>query len=231
MSNRSKLALAATGVLAVLAPSVALAAVTTFTDRAAFLGAAGSPVVTEDFSSFTSRTVINPGVPRQTGNVAVEYTIFGAGSGSSSASIDSRNNPSNSTSFGPGNDGYRLQFQIGATGNTNSTEVAVVFPTPVTAFGGDFGVGSFTLQADLVTSNGDVVDFDSLRSGYNTVGFVGITSDTPFTRVTFRDSTPADFNSVILTADNLAFAPVPEPTALGLAGVAALGLAARRRRA
>ncbi len=108
-------------------------------------------------------------------------------------------------------------FPDDAFGGTPS--FTLTFDSPVTAFGAD----TFFINSDLpVTVDGQTFG-TATDIGLVGDGFIGFTSPTPFSSVTFGP----EFDSFRL--DNLTFDVVPEPTSLALLGLGGLTLLRRRR--
>lgn len=193
----------------------ALAAITVFTDRAAFETAVGGTVVTETFEA------------SPLGALAVGTTDLGL----VSMTIDGNSEGTNEIrDFGNVNGSREFHGDID-TGA--ATFIDVTFDLPlVRGFGGDF---ASTTTGDLltVTVAGTTIEFDNFLSGDGD-GFLGVTSDVPFANITFRSEDLTSFGEAF-QLDNLSFAPpaaaVPEPSTLLMGGmVALLGLGYARRR-
>lgn len=203
------------------------AAVVTYTsNRAAFLTAAGGTSVLEDFSGYNTRTIINPNTSNNTGKFTVTYNLTGT-QVADSVSIQTR---AQTGGLGPTMNGYRLQTFITNGLPTRGSTVTLTFPEPISAFGADFGIASFTFISEILLSDGTIIDLDALVSGFGTVRFVGFTTTTPITSLTLRDAVN-DFNSNSINLDDVVYVPtssIPEPGGLG--ALAALSTLALRRR-
>lgn len=191
----------------------ATAALTTYTDRASFLAAAG-PVTTETFNSAAEEASF------QTSPV-----VFG---------------PLSVQGYGDQLDRHFVdippsQFpEFNSDGTTNLSAFVTIggglvftFASPITAWGADFAA----LQNDIfrtIIIAGGVTLTPPVKAG-NVRSFYGFVSDVAFTTVTFAGSTGDGFS-----IDNVSFggAAVPEPAswAMLIAGFALVGATARRRR-
>jgi hypothetical protein len=181
--------------------TAARGALTVFTDRTAFLAAAGGVPVNETFD--TSRTFV-------VGNNLynnVNYFVYGTtvgGNGISGGVL-------NGDLFTSGGQPYGVDY---------------IFPGAVKAWGQDFN-GAATSSGLFFTINGQTLRLADNLPPPGT-GFYGVVSDTPFMRV---DISGGASPNEIYSGDNLVYVPtVPEPTIAGLAAVALVTLGACRRR-
>lgn len=187
-----------------------------FLDRASWQQAVGGTILTENFDSqpVPPRIQLAPGVnhvgllnievQRFSGNLIVEGGFFDTVNGSPFWRIEAATQ----------------------NGSTPPVHPVIWFDQPVQAFGADFNF-FFPPNATL-TLNGQTLRFaDYIPSQRN--GFFGVVSTEPFDHLTFDVVTP--FNTMF-HADNVSFAPVPEPgpTGLLLAGAGTIAAAFRRRR-
>jgi len=177
------------------------AALTVFTDRTAFLAAAGGVPVNEDFSVPQTFAVGN-----NLHNL-VNYFVYGTSVG------------------GNGISGGLLNGDLFTSGG-QPYGVDYIFPTNVTAWGQDF-TGAATSSGLFFTINGTTLSLaDSLPNPGT--GFYGVVSDTPFPRV---DISGGVSPNEIYSGDNLVYVPaVPEPASASLLMLVAGALAAGRRR-
>ncbi|MEO0483572.1 MAG: hypothetical protein AAF138_08085, partial [Planctomycetota bacterium] len=161
----------------------AVKAQTSFSDRTAWEAAAGA-VLVEDFEG------VSPGIITANTEVTLgELTVFydmPAGAGGVARVVDPAD---------PQNTNGTNQLFLSLDGSPKST-VTLRFWPPVTAWGADYSIGSF----------GDPVDISipglTERLDANTSGFIGFTSPTPISEVTFID----DFISFTeVRLDNIAF--------------------------
>lgn len=177
------------------------AAITVYTDRSAWEAAVGGTFLTEDFNAI-------PDGPLQLG-------INDAGL------IDIRAN---------GAIGQMRWSSGGLLGETISQDGQtqdLIFPTPVKAFGGDWG--DATTNSLLITIvGGETIQFDNYLSGFGD-GFLGVVSTASFTEARISDEGTS--GNEVYFLDNVSFSQVPEPGTLGVALVAlGIGRLGRRRR-
>lgn len=205
------------GIVAALALAFgnAQAAVTTFTDEASFLAAAGAGLTQEGFETATQSTPTS--------------VSFGGGTFSCSGSA-----------WCPGFFGVSSTY---AKEGTHSVFFAspdtstFTFNSPISAFGifigGAGNVGAITLN--LTTSSGETVTALNNFIGPDVTQpggfdpFIGlIKTDGFFTGVTFTPSNDGD--GIFFDRMSYGTAAVPEPGTLALLGIAACGLGGLRRR-
>lgn len=193
---------------------------TAFTSSTAFL-AATSGLTTEDYASTTAGTLIADGGALDgltysfstrggLGGVITDhyYSFSGLSLGAKQAS-----GPLTNADFFYGGDSFTITFAhpetaVGIFANVNLNS------------------GTYTLSA-----GSDTATTDSLVDDTNTFVFVGLTSATPFTSVTFRsnDTSLGSYNIPEILYGGTSNA-VPEPMSLALLGLGTLGLAVVRRR-
>jgi hypothetical protein len=183
--------------VALAAAGASNAAVTTYTDQAAWNAAAGA-VTVEDFTD----TTLVPGLTLSTTNGSIDVGGF---------------------------------FHDGAfTYTSSASDTTFSFGTSVNALSGFWdllpnGIGS---GISLTTSAGDVV---VLTNDYFANTFYGFTTTSAFTSFTIN-ALAVDPRLETYNLDNLAFnnaaavVPEPETYAMMLAGLAAVGFMARRRK-
>ena len=202
--------------VAILAAGSSQAAIQTFTDEASFLAALSS-YATDTFDDLMPGQAYDGPLSRSAGSVGYTAsttpnspTLYGAGSGSDAWL--SSNNAADFIVF----DGFSVP----------------VYGAGAYVFGSDiFGEHSSTgITAVRVTNEASeqVVKF---KFRADTTNYFGVLSDTPLT--TFEVKTLYGENNITWpTVDDLTLAPVPEPGtyAMLMAGLAAVGFLARRRR-
>jgi len=191
-----------TGAIAVAAmQSAASAALTVFTDRGAFLAAAGGTPVTETFD--TARTfAVGPNLYN-----GVDYHVYGTTAGGNNIG----GGVLNGDLFTSGGVPYGVNY---------------VFPNALKAWGQDFN-GAATASGLFFTIDGQTLRLaDSLPNPGT--GFYGVVSTNPFTHV---DISGGASPNEIYSGDNLTYVPaVPEPTTgLALIALAAFPTLSRRR--
>ncbi|GMG81218.1 hypothetical protein LNKW23_04300 [Paralimibaculum aggregatum] len=120
---------------------------------------------------------------------------------------------------------------VDGNGTNASLSVVWTFPIPVTAVGLQY-LGLFADEVS-VTVDGSLRALRESADGDPEDGFFGFTTTTPVTSITFTTQHPALYDTYGF--DDLAFGaasaevPLPAGLPLLLAGLGALGLAARRR--
>ena len=202
----------------VVAPA---SAVLTFTTNEAAFTAGLSNPVSEDFG------IVAPGSPtvdffiadgRQAiGNIFV--TPFGTESGFGATEIRSAG------ATEPASEADLFFFLDSAP---TAYGVTVDFGAPVTAFGADFfsaaSLGGSTLTLDTGTDSFAIGDSPLGSPG---TGFLGFTSDTPFSTIDFTVTDPTSFEGLFIR--DVVFDVVPEPTSAAVIGLAGLATLRRRR--
>ena len=206
--------LATAATLILLCPS-AHAVITTFFDRSTFETAVGT-LITEDFEAFDGQvfaggSVVDLGPFTITQDSTL--TSFGRISAASSPSIDV-----NGT----------VQVNGSVQSDLNGGPVfTLTFDNPIRALGFDTTQLNATNQIAL---DGVLALSTANPPFHGGDVFVGFTSTTPFTVLTYILVNSAD----VFGMDNLAFAEavqVPEPSTLGLLAAGLLGFAFRRKKA
>jgi len=189
------------------------------TDRSAWEAAAGgAPDFTEDFNAIPGGLLIPVSPPIVVGTLTIE------GASKPATSIPSlANSPLGDQSV----DGsLYILVRVGAASEYDES-ITFTFDTPISAFG--FDLNSNPLPV------GDPINFATNGSGGGTFAlpatditteFRGFVFDTPFTSFTLTSSEIQPTWGL----DNLVAFSIPEPATLGLMGLGALGMTARRRR-
>ena len=201
------------------AATSASAQVTTYTSRSAFSAAAG-PLTTQTFNSYTTDTSF-----RTTPLTFPGFTLAGAGAGQLSENFI---------------DVPPLQFAIFNVDGTpivnaftsSASSVIFTFLAPITAFGADFASFQDGIVRSSIVINGQTIIPDVAGAeNSNTVRFLGYTSSTPFTTVTFNGTVGDGFGIDNVSFSSAVTAAVPEPGtwALMLTGFGAVGFTMRRR--
>jgi hypothetical protein len=212
MNCKLLMAAAATLTASLSQPAVA-ASFTKFTDRAAFLGAAGA-VGSEDFNSITSDTVIGSGLDLGAFKLVDQRSAVTPGRAVVDAPPVIAGSP-NGTSY------VRLSAY---QSSLYSGFLVFEFDEAITAFG-----------ADWVSGNSGLVSLKLLGADLsqyvNGDGFFGFVSDTPFTRLEIHAQAGT---GTTISLDNALFsqtAAVPEPAswAMMIAGMGLVGASMRRR--
>ena len=199
----------------------ASAALTVYTNRAAFLAATNAGYYQEGFES----TTIGP----------TSFNFSGGGSGTPYKYVATTTAAAGG--FYPFVPNGGPSGQALATSNSNQQIVFTVAAgsAPITAFGGYFfdtdAAGSLTATLPRVTTDQNAAGTYAAPTSSSFTSFIGYTSTTPFTSLTVYEApTSNQFPSI----DNLIVgtaSPVPEPATLAVLGIpAASGLLRRRRR-
>lgn len=201
--------------LSLLGLGSASAAITQFTDRAAFLAALPGGYLSTDFSSLT---------PGDLGTTSTS-TAFGPGP---TLLIETRN--STNTFAGDNlwvSDLGDLNTALGAS-TTYSDQLRFSNAGGFFAIGADWFLGDFEdnyLAGGVVLTFSDNSTF-TINSTSQADSFRGFISDAPLTSVLLSPGDPGNVAGWV-SVDNLV---VPEPSAALLSGVAGLGMVLRRRR-
>jgi hypothetical protein len=185
------------------------AAITQYSNRAAFLLAAG-PVTTEDFESVTPGPNVFEGTPYDFG----DFTGVNGPNGSLGGDVVGSGNVNGSIEL----------FPVLAL---NGATFELVFDYPITALGFD--------ADNLADQKTDRFSFNNLAANTVTVSdpldrvrFWGFISDTPFTKMTLAViATPSGTDGIRL--DDLTYSVIPEPSTLCLALCSTVILLRRRR--
>jgi hypothetical protein len=195
----------------------ASAALTIYTDRAAWEAAVGGGIFTEDFNSLAPQ-IIGDGSTLDTG--LLQITRDGSPNGG-----DGLLEIEPGANFG-NIDG--TTFISGETGAAPHERVDIEFNgQAIFAFGADW-FSPFSGDGIALEVGGELILLDSI-SGFDT-GFVGFVSDSDtFTQISIVGN-PADITfQELWSADNFSYA-IPGPAAFALLGVGGLLSGGRRRR-
>ena len=197
------------------------AALATFTDRAAWLTAAGRPATVITFNSITADILLDP----DSGGSAVDagpFSVSEIGSQAVDTRIDASPFLSPFSGASSVNGTTFLYADLQAAGNTRVVEL--VYDEPIAAWGAD-------VKADFASL--DVIyNFQGAGQVANptpvSAQFFGVVSTEVFSRVTITGS----FASIARFDDISSAPPIPLPPAVWLLGssLVALGAVARRRR-
>jgi hypothetical protein len=215
-----RLMLVAVTGLGIVSAGRADAAVTTYTDSAAFTaGLGGFAVATENYAGFTAGQLINAGDSFN----GLTYSAFTSGPSGTLLSGDVTNqfNSFSGLSLG-GRQSGGAQFFFGGDSFT------VTFATPVKAIGVFFNVNPNSGNYGISTSVGTAVT-GSANYDTSTFVFAGLISTTSFSSATIY-STDATYG--VYNIPEIVTAAVPEPSALamGLLGMASVAGAVLRSR-
>ncbi len=209
--------LATAAVLAAAAPSFA---VLTFSDdEAAFVAGLSNPV-TEDFG-FVPAGAADVSFPIADGRQAagsIFLTPFGTESGLGELEI----RPASSVE--PSSEADLFAF---LDSSPDAFGFTIDFGAPVTSFGGNFFSASSFGGSTITLDNGDSFDVASSLIGPDGSGFLGFTSDTSFTDITFTVTGDTDFEGLFI--QDVVADLVPEPATLSFLAVGTLALVRRRR--
>ncbi len=198
--------------LLLVTATASVAATVQFDDRTTFEAAAAG-LTTNDLNSFVSDVDLAGSAVVDVG----DFTITGPASGI--ARIDAGGDgvtPVDGTAYIQG---------IGAAGSS----IVFTFATSIFSFGVDlFGINNNNERTQVVI-DGDIFSLPVV--GGNVASFFGVTSDTPFNTVAFSLLLGEDAGLDNITyGGDAAVIPLPGGLPLLLAGLAGLGIAARRRK-
>lgn len=204
------------GLAALALASSASAAPIVFTNRVTFESQLSSSAI-ETFDT------VSPGALSVGANVlgSLTFTIDGNRGGQSGGTV---------AAFGTGN---QFEGYVDPGLDFGSSFIRIDMPFAVTAFGGDFLT---TTSGDALTLmvGPDLIKFGSYLGYGLGNGFLGFTSTTPFTFITFStEGISPGIAGEFFDLDNATYgAAVPEPATLLLicSGLLGLGLTRRRRR-
>lgn len=186
-----------------------------YTDRALWEADAGA-IQTEDFNN-VPLGFLQPGTT-QLGLVSFYYE-FGPSSSGPEITTESTNNVNGTP--------YLNGHVYKTTGASDPRIHRFIFPHPVTAWGADF----------VDTLTGAHIQFEfadqtiKMSSYYSNPGdgFLGVTTDTPFTELTIRSAENSSSNAEFFGLDDLSFSLIPEPNTMILALFGSVGLISKRK--
>jgi hypothetical protein len=200
-----------------LSVSFSHAALTFYTNRAAWETAVANPILTEDFDSIPPY-LLQEGI-NSAGLIDIELINLVAPSIWNSINNGSGSQSVNGSPF----------YQGGSNANNSTGELSgadfidLHLPYAVIAFGGDF-CSTHSGDGLTLSVNGESYEFTDLLPGGVGSGFLGFISTVPFTTVRLYDAEKRETFGL----DNVSFA-VPEPGTLVLLAVGAISLLRKRR--